>query len=161
MALVISLAAAHTSQMSIDGSQMTVGAGAKLSHAVIKAVGAGLGWAGAFGGNSRNGGWSRRWATHSAADVTSVRSSTVSRCWKKTAPLRTLSQEEVGFSHRKTSLVGLTVLEVTFELEPRDVIGIDQTDAKAVDQSQCVAAERGTANRDAICRSGWNASQTS
>ena len=40
--LVISLAGATTSQMSIDGTQLTVGAGAKLSHAVIKSVGAGL-----------------------------------------------------------------------------------------------------------------------
>jgi UDP-N-acetylmuramate dehydrogenase len=35
--------------------------------------------------------------------------------------LRTLNQQEAGFSHRKSSLVGLTILSATFELEPRDV----------------------------------------
>ena len=40
--LVISLAAANMSQLTIDENRMTVGGGAKLSHAVIKAVGSGL-----------------------------------------------------------------------------------------------------------------------
>src|SRR6056297_2658939 len=41
--LVISLAGPTTSQFEIDGNQLTAGAGARLSHAVIKSVGAGLG----------------------------------------------------------------------------------------------------------------------
>ena len=41
--LVISLAGAMSNEIVIEETKMTVGAGAKLSHAVIKSVGAGLG----------------------------------------------------------------------------------------------------------------------
>ncbi len=41
--LVVSLAAAATSVLSIQGDRLTAGAGGKLSHAVVKAVGGGLG----------------------------------------------------------------------------------------------------------------------
>jgi UDP-N-acetylmuramate dehydrogenase len=121
--LVISLAGATTSQMSIDGSEMTVGAGAKLSHAVIKSVGAGLGGlehlvgipgtvGGAVVGNA---------SSHGRDIGSAVRNITV---LDTEGARRTLSQQEAGFSHRKTSLAGLAVLSVTFQLEEREVIAL-------------------------------------
>ncbi len=117
--VVISLAAAATSGLAIDGNQMKVGAGAKLSHAVIKAVGAGLGGlehlvgipgsvGGAVVGNASSGGRDIGSAVHSVTVL------------EKDGSTRELSQQEAGFSHRKTSLSGLTLLEITFALEPRD-----------------------------------------
>ncbi len=119
--MVISLSGATTGQMSIDGSVMKVGAGAKLSHAVIKAVGAGLGGlehlvgipgtvGGAVVGN----------ASSVGRDIGSAVESI--KVLEKDGTTRTLTQQEAGFSHRKTSLVGLTVLNVTFQLEPCDVV---------------------------------------
>lgn len=100
--LVISLAGAVGQSMSIDGSRLTVGAGTKLSHAVIKSVGAVVGNASADG----------RDIGSAVASVMVV---------DQGGSTRTLTQQEAGFSHRKTSLSGLTVLQVTFELESRDV----------------------------------------
>jgi UDP-N-acetylmuramate dehydrogenase len=121
--LVISLAGAMSSEIAIDGTKMTVGAGAKLSHAVIKSVGAGLGGlehlvgipgtvGGAVVGNASAGG----------RDLGSVVSSVT--VVEKDASIRTMTQQEVGFSHRKTSLVGLAVLDVSFELETREVLAL-------------------------------------
>ena len=42
----------------------------------------------------------------------------------RSGSMRTLTQQESGFSHRKTSLVGLTVLQATFQLEPCDVVAL-------------------------------------
>lgn len=121
--LVISLAAAETSGLSIDGARMTVGAGAKLSHAVIKSVGAGLGGmehlvgipgsvGGAVVGN----------ASSDGRDLGSVVESVT--VLEKDGSTRTLSQQEAGFSHRKSSLGGLIVIGVTFALEARDVTAL-------------------------------------
>ncbi len=121
--VVISLAAAATSQLSIEGNEITVGAGAKLSHAVIKAVGAGLGGlehlvgipgtvGGAVVGNASSGG----------RDIGSVvRAITV---LEKDGSARTLNPQEAGFSHRKTALTGLTLLDITFGLEPADAAAL-------------------------------------
>ncbi|MFK8111003.1 MAG: UDP-N-acetylmuramate dehydrogenase, partial [Rubripirellula sp.] len=118
--LVISLAGAATSQMTISGTNMTVGAGARLSHAVIKAAGAGLGGlehlvgipgtvGGAIVGN----------ASSDGRDIGSVvQAITV---LQKDGTAAELTQQEAGFSHRKSSLAGQTVLSVTFHLEERDV----------------------------------------
>ncbi len=121
--LVISLAGAATSQMSIEGSQMKVGAGAKLSHAVIKAVGAGLGGlehlvgipgtvGGAVMGNVSSDGRDIGSAVHSVTVI------------EKDGQLKTLNQQEAGFSHRKTSLGGLVIVSVTFDLEQKDVAAL-------------------------------------
>jgi UDP-N-acetylmuramate dehydrogenase len=102
---------------------MTVGAGAMLSHAVIKAVGAGLGGleqlvaipgtvGGAVVGNASSHGRDIGSAVHSV------------RVLEKDGTQRTLTQLEVGFSHRKTSLLGLSVLEVTFQLEAWDATAL-------------------------------------
>ncbi|QDT09300.1 UDP-N-acetylmuramate dehydrogenase [Planctomycetes bacterium K23_9] len=117
--IVISLAAAPTSQLTIDANRLTAGAGAKLSHAVIKAVGAGLGGLehlvgipGSVGaavvGNVSSDGRDIGSAVHSVVVL------------EKDGTSRTIPQSEVGFSHRKTSLSGLTVLEVIFEMEQRE-----------------------------------------
>ncbi|NND99441.1 MAG: FAD-binding protein [Pirellulaceae bacterium] len=118
--VVISLSAAATSELSIEDNQMRAGAGAKLSHAVIKAVGAGLGGLehlvgipGSVGaavvGNVSSGG----------RDIGSVVHSVI--VLERDGSTRTITQEDAGFSHRKTSLSGLTVLDVVFHLESRDV----------------------------------------
>ncbi len=119
--VVISLAAPGISELRIDGNELTAGAGARLSHTVIKAVGAGLGGlehlvgipgstGGAVFGNVFGGG----------RDIGStVKSVTVldSDC-----QLRTLSQDDVGFSYRKTALPGMVILETVFALEQRDPV---------------------------------------
>ena len=118
--LVISLDDVAEGDVVIDAARMRVGAGVKLSHAVIEAVGAGLAGlehligipgtvGGAVVGNASSGGRDLGSAVES---VTVLESS---------GEIRTLGHEEVGFSHRKTSLSGLTVLRVTFALEKRDV----------------------------------------
>lgn len=120
--LVISLSGL-VSPPSIEGTQMTVGSGVKLSHAVIKSVGAGLGGlehlvgipgtvGGAVVGNASGGG---RDIGSAVASVTVLETD---------GSVRTLTQQEAGFSHRKTSLTGLLVLNVTFQLETRDVTAL-------------------------------------
>jgi len=112
-----------TSGIEIEGTKMMVGAGAKLSHAVIKAVGSGLGGiehlvgipgtvGGAVMGN----------ASSDGRDIGSVVESVT--VLEKTGEQRVLTQQEAGFSHRKSSLVGLAILSVTFDLESRDVAAL-------------------------------------
>ena len=121
--VVVSLAAATTSQLSIDGNQMTVGSGAKLAHAVIKAVGEGLGGlehlvgipgtvGGAVVGNASSGGRDIGSVVHSVTVL------------EKDGSTREISQQEAGFSHRKTSLGGLTILKVVFQLESREATAL-------------------------------------
>ena len=121
--LVISLAGAMSNEIVIEETKMTVGAGAKLSHAVIKSVGAGLGGlehlvgipgtvGGAVVGNASAGG---RDIGSAVSTVTVV---------EKNGSIRTMTQQEAGFSHRKTSLGVLAVLDVNFQLETRDVAAL-------------------------------------
>ncbi len=121
--LVISLAAPATSQLEINGKRLTAGAGAKLSHAVIKAVGAGLAGlehlvgipgtvGGAVVGNVSSGGRDIGSTVHSVT-VLDVES-------KSSSGFREIPADEIGFSHRKSALGGLAVTKVTFELESRD-----------------------------------------
>ena len=116
--LVISLAGA-TSGMRIDGTRLTTGSAVKLSHAVIKSVGEGLGGlehlvgipgtvGGAVVGNASSDG---RDIGSVVAEITVL---------EPDGTARKLAQPEAGFSHRKSSLGGLTVLDVTFQLEQRD-----------------------------------------
>lgn len=117
--LVISLSGL-AGQPTIEGTRLKVRSGVKLSHAVIKSVGAGLGGlehmvgipgtvGGAVVGNASGGG---RDIGSAVASVTVL---------EMDGSIRTLSQEEAGFSHRKSSLTGLLVIGVTFQLEERDV----------------------------------------
>lgn len=125
--LVISLAAPATSQLEISGKRMTAGAGAKLSHAVIKAVGAGLAGlehlvgipgtvGGAVVGNVSSGGRDIGSTVHSVTVLDNEGDAHMGS--------REIAAEEIGFSHRKTALGGLAVTKVTFELEPRDAASL-------------------------------------
>ncbi len=118
--LVISLAAPATSQLHIDGHRMTAGAGAKLSHAVIKAVGAGLAGlehlvgipgsvGGAVVGNASSGGRDIGSVVHSVTVI------------GESGELEEILADEIGFSHRKSDLGGLVVTKITLDLEPREV----------------------------------------
>ncbi len=115
--LVLSLSSAATSGFEIADNKLTAGAGAKLSHAVVKSVGAGLGGlehlvgipgtvGAAVVGNASNGG----------RDIGSVVECI--RVMEPTGEIREFTQDEAGFKHRKTSLSGTNVLEAVFRLEP-------------------------------------------
>jgi UDP-N-acetylmuramate dehydrogenase len=119
--LVISLSAASISQLEIEGSSLIAGGGAKLSHAVVRSVGAGLagiehlvGIPGSVGaavvGNVSAGG----------RDIGSV----VSKVQVLDANLgtREIDADEIQFGHRKSGLAGLVVDRVTFDLEPCDSV---------------------------------------
>ncbi len=118
--LVISLAAAPLSQVSVAGTEVTAAAGAKLGHVITQAVGAGLGGlehlAGIPGtvgaavcGNANAGGGDIGTAVQSV------------RVLDTDGSVRTILRDELQFSHRKSNLSGLLILEVTFQLESRDV----------------------------------------
>ena len=117
--LVLRLAAATGDHFSRDGQRVTVGAGAKLSHAVMESVAAGLaglehlvGIPGTVGGAVVGN------VSADGRDIGSVVESV--EVMNADASTRTVPQEEIGFSHRKSTLAGLTVLAVTFALEPAD-----------------------------------------
>ena len=121
--VVVSLNAAATSAFSVDEHFLTAGAGAKLSQTVVKAVGAGLaglehlvGIPGTVGaavvGNVSNGGRDIGSAVHCV------------RVMKADGTISEYNQEEVGFTHRNTSLLGTTVVEVVFRLEPMDQVAL-------------------------------------
>jgi UDP-N-acetylmuramate dehydrogenase len=119
--LVVSLGAAATGVLSIDGDRLTAGAGGKLSHAVVKAVGGGLGGLehlvgipGTIGaavvGNVSSGG----------RDIGSVVERV--RVMQSDGTVKQFDQDEIGFRHRKTTLVGMTIVEVDFKLEAVDPV---------------------------------------
>ncbi|OYP37552.1 UDP-N-acetylenolpyruvoylglucosamine reductase [Rhodopirellula sp. MGV] len=121
--VVISLAAAATSGLSIEGDCLTAGAGGKLSHAVVKSVGAGLGGlehlmgipgtvGAAVVGNVSSGG----------RDISPVVKAI--RVMEADGSIREISQEEIGFTYRKTSLTGAMIVEVVFQLEPGDPVAL-------------------------------------
>ena len=119
--LVISLA--DSGQMGIDGETLTVSAGTKLSHAVIKSVGAGLcglehlvGIPGTVGGAVIGN------ASSVGRDIGSVVESVT--VLEKDGKIRNLTQQEAGFAHRTSSLSGLTVVGVTFRLEQGDAVAL-------------------------------------
>jgi UDP-N-acetylmuramate dehydrogenase len=121
--LVVSLAAAATSGIRSHGELLTAGAGAKLSHAVVKAVGEGLGGlehlvgipgtvGAAVVGNVSSGG----------RDVGSVVHCV--RILQTDGSIKEFSQQEAGFTHRTSALAGMTVVEVDFKLEPSDPVAL-------------------------------------
>ena len=117
--LVISLGKVGANEVQIENASMTAGAGTKLSDAVIQSVGAGLGGlehlvgipgtvCGAIIGN----------ASSDGRDIGSVVESVTVL---EKGETRVLTQQEAGFSYRKSSLGGLLILKVTFKLEQREV----------------------------------------
>lgn len=118
--LVISLSGPATTQLTIEGKVLKAGAGAKLTHAAIKTVGEGLGGlehlvgipgsiGGAVVGN----------ASAEGRDIGSVVKSI--DVLDESGNCKTITSEEAGFSHRKSTLDGLVILSVEFELETKDV----------------------------------------
>jgi len=117
--LVISLSASPLSQFSIDGQRLEAGGGAKLSHVVTHAVGAGLAGiehllgipgtvAGALVGN----------ASADGRDMGSVTSEI--EVLNLAGQIATMRGDEAQFSHRRSGLAGLIVLSVVFQLDRRD-----------------------------------------
>lgn len=117
--LVLSLGSAALSQLHVDGRHLRAGSGAKLSHAITKAVGAGLGGLehltgipGTVGGALCNN------ASASGGDIGSVTAGI--EILEGDGSVRTLNKEQLQFSYHKTNLVGLLLLSATFELDPQD-----------------------------------------
>jgi UDP-N-acetylmuramate dehydrogenase len=121
--LVLSLGAAPLSQFSVSDTRLTAGGGAKLSHVVTHAVGAGLGGlehllgipgtvAGALTGNASADGRDIGLVTAEievllpSGDVTTIRS------------------DEAQFSHRRSGLSGMIILQAVFQLDRRDPIAL-------------------------------------
>lgn len=121
--LVISTSAAELASLEISGNVLRAGSGARLSHAITRAVGAGLGGlerlaavpgsvGGAVVGNASAGG------TEIGSHVASV------EILKEDGQPATLPRASIQFAHRKSSLEGKIITAVQFELEPADTIGL-------------------------------------
>lgn len=123
--LVLNLSAPSFCNLSVQGNTIRCGGGTKLSHLVSHSVGAGLGGlehlvgipgtvGGALFGNAStsNGDIGQR--------VTSVRLLT------RQGEVITKKKTEIQFSHHKSSLDELVILDATFELEPADTKALTQ-----------------------------------
>jgi len=118
--LVLHLSAPAFEKTSVEANQVKCGGGTRLAHLITRCVGAGLGGLehlvgipGSVGGALRN---------NSSTDEGDIGT------WLKSATL--LSREgnlvrvegsDVAFSHRRSSLDELVILDATFELQPGDV----------------------------------------
>ncbi len=118
--LVISMGAGPLCELSTEGSRLTAGGGAKLSHVVTHAVGAGLaglehllGIPGTVGGalvsNAGAGG----------RDIGSVTEQI--EILSRDGVVRSISGDEAQFSHRRSDLCGDVILSATFRLEKSDL----------------------------------------
>ena len=113
--LVIHTAAAAFSSLDIQGNRLICGAGAKLSHAITKAIGAGL------GGLERLAGIP---GTVGGAVVSNVSAGgteigpTVSEvhCVNDDGTIDIRNRSRIQFGHRKSDLVGCVLLSAHFDL---------------------------------------------
>jgi len=121
--LVISLGASPLSQFSVVDTRLETGGGAKLSHVVTHAVGAGLGGiehllgipgtvAGALVGN----------ASADGRDIGSLTSEI--EVLNLAGQIVKIRGDEAQFSHRRSGLDGLIVLNVVFQLDRRDPVSL-------------------------------------
>jgi len=121
--LVISLGASPLSQFAIVDTRLETGGGAKLSHVVTHAVGAGLGGiehllgipgtvAGALVGN----------ASADGRDIGSLTSEI--EVLNLAGQIVKIRGDEAQFSHRRSGLDGLIVLNVVFQLDRRDPLAL-------------------------------------
>lgn len=118
--LVILLTESETAGLRIEADTLIAGAGAKLNDAVIETVGAGLaglehlvGIPGSIGGAVVGN------VSAEGRDIGSaVRAIEVI---DEQGERRQIPAEEAGFAHRKSTLSGLVVLQVTFGLEKKDL----------------------------------------
>lgn len=117
--LVINTAAASLSSLDVQGNRLIAGSGAKLSHAITRAIGAGLGGlerlagipgsvGGAVVGNASAGG----------GEIGSVVAAV--ECVNHDGTIETLERDQIQFGHRKSDLGGRILLAAHFELEPSD-----------------------------------------
>jgi len=117
--LVISTAAASLGTLEVQGNRLIAGAGAKLSHAITRAIGAGLsglerlaGIPGTVGGavvGNVSGGGAEIGSVVSRVDVLDA-----------TGKMMQLDRSQIQFGHRKSDLEGKIVVSVQFDLEPAD-----------------------------------------
>lgn len=119
--LVINTAAASLATLEVQGNRLIAGSGAKLSHAITRAVGAGLGGlerlagipgtvGGAVVGNASAGGG------EIGAVVAAV------ECVRPDGIIETLERNQIQFAHRKSDLGGRILLAAHFELESADAV---------------------------------------
>ena len=121
--LVISLAAAELGQLSVSGDRLTAGGGAKLSHVVTHAVGAGLsGLESLLGIPGTVGGALVGNAAAVGRDIGSVTSRV--EILSPDGQVRWIGNEEAQFSHRRSNLGGQVILSATFQLQPGDVAAL-------------------------------------
>lgn len=118
--LVVSLAAAALGELSIDGDRLRAGGGAKLSHAVTHAVGAGLaglehllGIPGTIGGALVSNAGARGRDIGSVTEAIEVLG--------RDGQIRTIGADEAQFSHRRSNLGDTVILSATFALEATDL----------------------------------------
>jgi len=121
--LVLSLAASPLSQLTIEGTRLTADGGAKLSHAVTHAVSSGLGGlehllgipgtvGGALAGN----------ASADGRDIGLVTAEI--EVLQLNGEVAKIRGDEAQFSHRRSGLAGMVVLQVTFQLDRRDSVAL-------------------------------------
>ncbi|MGV3484748.1 MAG: UDP-N-acetylmuramate dehydrogenase [Planctomycetaceae bacterium] len=117
--LVLSLSASPLSQYSVDDTRLTTGGGAKLSHVVTHAVGAGLGGlehllgipgtvAGALIGN----------ASADGRDIGLVTAEV--EVLQPDGSIAVIRGDEAQFSHCRSGLSGTVILQAVFQLDRRD-----------------------------------------
>jgi UDP-N-acetylmuramate dehydrogenase len=118
--VVLSLSAPAFCQMKVDGSQVVCGGGAKLSHLVSLSVGAGLtgleclvGIPGSVGGALCGN------AGSMDGDIGDFLESVT--LLTRSGEIIQKPRGDILFSHRKSSLDELVLLEARFKLEPTDV----------------------------------------
>lgn len=118
--LVISLAAAELCQLSVAGTQMTAGGGAKLSHAVTHAVGAGLaGLENLLGIPGTVGGALIGNSSSSGQDIGAVTARV--EVLTPAGQVEWWEPEAAQFSHRRSGLSGMIVLSAVFQLTPAEM----------------------------------------
>lgn len=119
-ALVLSLAAGPLCTLARDQTLLTAGGGAKLSHVVTHAVGAGLaGLEHLLGIPGTVGGALVSNAAAGGRDIGSVTESV--ELLTHDGQIQTVGVDEVQFSHRRSSLAGSVILSATFRLRPEEL----------------------------------------
>ncbi len=121
--LVMSMSAAALSSVTVNDTRLTAGGGAKLAHVVTHAVGAGLGGlehllgipgtiAGAVVGN----------ASADGRDIGSVTAEI--EVVHHDGTIAKIRGDEAQFSHRRSELGGMIVLQSTFQLDRRETAAL-------------------------------------
>jgi UDP-N-acetylmuramate dehydrogenase len=118
--LVLHLSAPAFEKITVDGQEVCCGGGTRLAHLITQCVGAGLGGLehlvgipGSVGGALRN---------NSSTDEGDIGTwLTRATLLSRDGNLVQVEGSEVAFSHRRSSLDELVILDATFTLQPGDV----------------------------------------